>query len=271
MGQRPAKSTPPLLGPDDPPPYRWVNRKGQAPLVLACDHGSWAVPGRLGTLGLAEETLRQHIGWDIGAAWVTERLAQLLDAPALIAGYSRLVIDGNRYTTDPASIAAHSDGTDVPGNQDLEEAAAKARADEIFHPYHDALAEALEDYLARDVVPALLSVHSMTPEMDGVSRPWHIGICWARDQRLAAPVMDILRRSGQITVGDNEPYAVDLGEDYTVPEQALRRGLPHLQVEFRQDLIDGEGSARRWAEVLAAALVTPLTDPSIHRLEHHWP
>ena len=256
-----------LLGLGDAPPYRWFNRGGRARLVLVCDHASFAVPRKLAALGLSETALRRHIGWDIGAAWVTEHLARLLDAPALLAGYSRLVIDCNRYTGDPSSIPARVGGVAVPGNQGLDEGAAKARAEAIFHPYQTALAEALEGRLGRGAVPALVSVHSMTAELDGGVRPWHIGIRWARDQRLSAPVKELLERSGHIVVGDNEPYRLDPSEDYTVPEQAMRRGLAHLQVELRQDLIEGEGGARRWAEVLAAALRRPLADPGVRRVE----
>ena len=258
-----------LLGPGDPPPYRWFNRGGRARLVLACDHASFAVPRKLAALGLSKAALKRHIGRYIGAAWVTEHLARLLDAPALLAGYSRLIIDCNRHPGTPASIPARVDGVEVPGNRGLDEGAVKARAEAIFHPYHSALGTALEACLGRGKVPALISVHCSRAPMDGSARPWHIGLRWARDRRLAAPVKEILERSGHIEVGDNEPYCLDPGEDYTLPEQAMRRGLPHLQVELRQDLIEGEGGARRWAEVLAAALREPLADPAVQRIERY--
>jgi predicted N-formylglutamate amidohydrolase len=258
-----------LLGPGEPPPYRWFNRGGRARLVLVCDHASYLVPRKLAALGLSRASLRSHIGWDIGAAWVTEHLARLLDAPALLAGYSRLVIDCNRYPGDPSSIPACVGGVAVPGNQGLDGAAAEARAEAIFHPYQAALAEALLTRLGRGAAPALVSVHSMVAELAGGARPWHIGLHWAHDQRLAAPVKEILERSGHIVVGDNEPYRLEPGKDYTLPEQAMRRGLAHLQVELRQDLIEGEGGARRWAEVLAAALRGPLADPGVQRVERY--
>ncbi len=124
----------------------------------------------------------------------------------------------------------------------------------LYHPYHQAIAQRLDAFAARGVTPALLSIHSCTPEMNGQFRPWHIGVCWETDRRIAGPVMEALGRASDVVVGDNQPYNLDLQEDYSVPVHAIRRGLPHLQVEFRQDLIATAAGARHWAEVLLAAL-----------------
>jgi predicted N-formylglutamate amidohydrolase len=177
-----------LLGPDDPPPFEPVNPDGAAALLLVCDHASHAVPAALQGLGLDESMLKRHIGWDIGAADVTRRLAALLDAPALLAGYSRLVIDCNRPIGAPSSIATVSDGVTIPGNAALDGPDAAARSDACFAPYHDAVEEMLDK---RDQ-PAFISMHSFTPLFDGFERPWHIGILWDQDDRLSKPLMAAL-------------------------------------------------------------------------------
>jgi len=251
-----------LLAQDEPPPYESFNAKGRAPVLLICDHASQRVPRRLRDLGLAASDLSRHIAWDIGAADVTRRMALRLDAPALLAGYSRLVVDCNRHLHDPTSMRTVSDGTPIPGNAALSPADRQARLDALYHPYHQAIERRLEEFAARGIAPALLSIHSCTPEMDGQFRPWHIGVCWDTDRRIAGPVMEALGRTPDVIVGDNQPYNLDPQEDYSVPVHAIRRGLPHLQVEFRQDLIATPADAIRWADILLAALPEMVVKPA---------
>jgi predicted N-formylglutamate amidohydrolase len=251
-----------LLAEDEPPPYETFNPAGPAPILLICDHASRRVPRRLRDLGLDERELSRHIGWDIGAADVARHMALRLNAPALLAGYSRLVVDCNRHLHDPTSMRPDSDGTPIPGNAALSPADRQARIDALYQPYHDAIAQRLDGFAGRGITSALLAIHSCTPEMAGQFRPWQIGICWDSDRRLAGPVLEALGRVPDVVVGDNQPYNLDLREDYSVPVHAMRRGLPHLQVEFRQDLVATAAGAAHWADVLLAALPLPLAQPS---------
>jgi len=159
-------------------------------------------------------------------------------------------------------MRAVSDGTPIPGNANLAPADHQARLDTLYHAYHRAIAQRLDDFAARGVAPALLAIHSCTPEMAGQFRPWHIGICWDSDRRIAGPVLEALQRVPDLVVGDNQPYNLDLREDYSVPVHAMRRGLLHLQVEFRQDLVATPVGAMRLADVLLAALPPALAQPS---------
>lgn len=244
---------PALLGPGDLPPFEIVNAHGRCPLLLACDHASHEVPAGLDDLGLDRATLSRHIGWDIGAADVTRRMAALLDAPAVLSGYSRLVIDCNRPPGTANSIPAISDGVTIPANQDVDDAAAAARAAACFAPYHDAV-DGLLDRLCAGRTPAFVSMHSFTPLFDGFERPWHVGILWDRDDRLAAPLMKVLGDDSAIIVGDNEPYSGRIPTPYSTPRHAESRGLAHVTVEIRQDLIDTRHGAEAWAARIAAAL-----------------
>ncbi len=256
----------PLLRPEDPPPFEMVNPGGGARVLLSCDHASRAVPAALAGLGLDDALLRRHIGWDIGAADVTRRLAGLLDARALLAGYSRLVIDCNRPPGAPGSIPAVSDGIAVPGTEALDGPGAQARVDACFQPYHAAFADAVDGLVAlHGGPPALISVHSFTPVMEGFERRWHIGVLWKSDRRFARALIEALERDATLRVGDNEPYSGLAPLPYSIPTHAEARGLPHVTVEIRQDLIDTHHGAEAWANILAAALAGPLNDPKPYR------
>jgi predicted N-formylglutamate amidohydrolase len=255
---------PELLTVSDPPPVEQVNIEGKAPVLITCDHASRRVPKLLRNLGLDAASLKLHIGWDIGAAEVSRKLARRLDAPAILAGYSRLVIDCNRDLDDPTSMPAVSDGLPVPGNQDLSSAAKAQRVEALFKPYHAAIEAALDGFGQRGVHPAVLSIHSFTPVMNGLERPWHIGILWDKDPRMAVPVLAALRRETGLVVGDNEPYSAREPAGYTVRTHAESRGLPHLNVELRQDLVASEAGTAEWADRLVRVLTPILEDSGLY-------
>jgi predicted N-formylglutamate amidohydrolase len=254
-----------LLQPDDPAPVEICHGEGRASVLLTCDHASKSVPRALDGLGLPPGAIDEHIGWDIGAAAVTRRLARLLDAPAILSGYSRLVIDCNRDPSDASSIPEVSDGVAVPGNRGLSPAARLARQRACFVPYHDAIAARLAA-LMKVQAPALLSIHSFTPVMAGFRRPWHVGILWDKDPRIPVPLFQALAADRAICVGDNQPYSAREPAGYTVRHHAALRGLPHVAIELRQDLIASDEGAAAWADRLAAALRPILGQPEIHRL-----
>jgi predicted N-formylglutamate amidohydrolase len=254
-----------LLQPGDPPPFSILNPVGRAPLILFCDHAGQAIPRALGDLGLSAAARAQHIAWDIGIAEVAAHLSTALDAPALLAGYSRLVIDCNRRLDDPTSIAQESDRVPVPGNRGLSAHQRAARADEIFRPYHAAIRAAIEAKIAAGQKPAILSLHSFTPVMNGFRRPWHFGILWNRDPRFPLPLMARLAELPDVCVGDNEPYTGRDEHGYSVVAHGEARGLPHALIEIRQDLISEPAGAAHWAGKLLQVLPGILADPALHR------
>jgi predicted N-formylglutamate amidohydrolase len=266
---RAAETEAPLLGPADPPPFEIVNPDGAARVVLLADHAGRAVPQALGTLGLGPAELARHIAWDIGIADVTRRLAKRLDAPAILAGYSRLVIDCNRKLGDPTSMPQESDGIAVPGNRALTPAERARRAAALFTPYHDAVARVIDGRRRAGLVPAVVSMHSFTPVMKGFERPWHIGILWNRDPRLPVPVMRRLAAEGDICVGDNEPYSGQDEHGYSIYVHGHDIGLAHVLIEVRQDLIDTHHGAAVWAGRLGTILADVLADETLYRVEHY--
>jgi predicted N-formylglutamate amidohydrolase len=255
-----------LLGPDDPPPFELVNAAGRAPVLLLCDHASRAVPRCLGQLGLDDALLLRHIGWDIGAAEVTRHLSRRFDAPAVMTGYSRLVIDCNRAPGDKQSIPEISDGVRVPGNCGISRDEAERRRRALFDPYHAAVDAAIGRFRESGRVPAILSIHSCTPVMKGRERPWHIGVLHDRDKRIAGPLMKALAARGDLCVGDNKPYSGRGQAGKTIHAHAHDIGLPHVMVEIRQDLIDTHKGAAAWAAILGDALAPILAEPGLYRV-----
>lgn len=249
---------------DDEPAFRIVNPDARAPLLIVCDHASNRVPSELADLGLDAAQLTQHIAWDIGAEMIARHLAEHFRARLVLATWSRLVIDLNRYPHDPASIPEASDTIPVPANHALDAGARQTRVDRYFHPYHQQIETQIEALSKVRAAPLLLSVHTMTDRLaDGPARPQQINVCRTDDDRWSAPVLQTLRSDTAIVVGDNEPYAVDIGVDYTIPEHAINRGLPWLQMEFRQDLVATPEGAVAWANRFAPALERVLTEVAL--------
>lgn len=240
-----------LLAADEVPPVIEERASGKSPFLLTCDHYGRLIPRALGDLGVSASERERHIAWDIGIAGVTTELAHLMDAHMIAQRYSRLVIDCNRPFTSASSIPVISEATTIPGNENLTPAAIEARRRDIFQPYHDRIAEALDarDRMGQPTI--LIAMHSFTPVYAGISRPWHVGALYSTDTRLAHLLRDRLRAEGDLVVGDNEPYAASDTSDYAIPVYGVKRGLVHTGVEIRQDLIADHRGQRRWAARLA--------------------
>jgi predicted N-formylglutamate amidohydrolase len=243
-----------LLAPDEPNPVEILHPHGASDLVLIADHAGRRIPRALGTLGLDEIERGRHIAWDIGIAGVTRMLAGLLDAATVMQRYSRLVIDCNRPAGVPSSIPKISESTVIPGNADVDETEASARRTEIMEPYHAAIEALLDERAAAGRRTVLIAMHSFTPTYMGVSRPWDIGLLHLRDKRLATPFLAVLRAEGDLVVGDNEPYQATDESDYAIPIHGERRGLVHVGIEIRQDLIAEPPGQEAWARRLARLL-----------------
>jgi predicted N-formylglutamate amidohydrolase len=243
-----------LLAPDEPTAVVDYRSNGASPFLLVCDHAGRRIPRRLNNLGLGKADRARHIAWDIGIAGVGRHLADRLDACLVMQSYSRLVIDCNRPPGTPESIVTTSDGTRIVGNENLSAHDAELRVREIFAPYHGAIARHLDERKSAGRKTILVSLHSFTPVYAGFVRPWQAGVLYNRYRALADALHAELGAPGDLTVGDNEPYTVDDETDYTIPVHGERRGIPHVAIEIRQDLIGDEAGQRQWAERLADAL-----------------
>jgi predicted N-formylglutamate amidohydrolase len=238
----------PLLNDAEPRAFTIERPEARSGFVIACDHASNRIPASLAHLGLSTTELQTHIAFDLGARAVALLLGEMLDAVVVLQNYSRLVIDCNRPPEAEDSIASRSEATSIPGNAALSDAERLTRLREIFDPYHDALARKVS---GRTI---LVSMHSFTPVYHGSRRPWHAGVLYQRDGRLARWLHAHLSQDEHLQVGDNEPYAMDDASDYTLVVHGERRGIPHTGIEVRNDLLADVAGQRAWAERLAAHL-----------------
>mgnify|MGYP001352921457 CR=1 FL=1 len=210
----------PLLTANDVPPVRITNRLGTSSFLLIGDHAGNLVPECLDNLGLGPDEMNRHIALDLGISEAGRRLAATLDAPFVEQRYSRLVIDCNRRLGDPDSILVESDGTIVPGNQNLAVSSIESRIDEVYRPYHDTIHDLLSKRDEVGLQTVLVSLHSFTPKLSGRDRSWQIGVLYdGGDNRFARLAYEELRKTFGAAVGDNEPYRMD-GTDFTVPWHA---------------------------------------------------
>jgi len=244
--------------------FEVINGNASKGLILLCDHASNNLPSDYGTLGLPECELERHIGYDIGARDVTRGLSAALQVPAVLSVYSRLLIDPNRGEDDPTLIRQLYDGTIIPGNYPITEKERAKRIELYYRPYHQAIASQLAVFESLGIVPAVLSIHTMTDQMNGVKRPWDTSILSDSDRRFVDPLLEGLNEVPGIVVGDNEPYDGALGRD-TMYQHCTSNGLPHALVEIRQDLLKNQTGIDRWVDLLAPIIEKANGQAHIHK------
>lgn len=249
-------------------PFVEVNRKAISSFVLGCDHATPALPEDYGTLGLDRTMFHRHIAFDIGAAELTYRLSELLDAPAVLSTFSRLLIDPNRSLDDPTLIVKSSDGVFIPGNQAVDDEDLAIRVENYHRPYHAAIAARIERARAAGKVPAFVGIHSFTPVMHGDERPWEVAILWNRDPRLARALLARLNAEEGLCVGENEPYSGRIA-GHSMNLHGGAQGFPNAVVEVRQDLIDTHHGVEHWGKFLAGVIADVANEPDLFTVEHH--
>ncbi len=231
-----------------------LHPKSREGVIIICDHASNHIPDGYDNLGLEADVLDSHIGWDIGAADVARCMSFMMNVPAIFASTSRLLIDCNRHPDHASLIPAISDGVSVPANQQLSISNIESRKKSYYDPFHRACTEIISDHVEEGYKPLVIGLHSFTPNMDDVDRPWQIGFMWDEDPRLAQAMIGLIERETDLTVGINEPYS---GRDlyYTMERHGAAHGLPQCVIEIRNDLItEGEGMIRQWSALLADCL-----------------
>jgi len=239
-----------VLGPQDPAPVEVFGTASDSPFLIVVDHAGCATPEALARLGLPETAFDLHIAQDIGALGLARRMANALGARVISQPYSRLVIDCNRAPEQAGSIVEVSDGVTIPGNLDLDQDQRAARAAEIHGPYHRRIGEELEARNTGGLRTVLVCQHSFTPSLNGLARPWDVGVLHLGDSAISQAMLDLLRAKTSLTVGDNEPYAMD-GADFTAPFHARAHRCEMLELEVRQDLIADEAGQAAMAARLA--------------------
>lgn len=249
-----------LLAPDEPPAFDILNAGGDSRIILTCEHAGNIVPRKLHLLGLSREDYKCHYAVDVGARDVTRYLSALLNAPAVLGNYSRLVVDLNRMVDHPTTFAPTGEGKPVPGNITITDEDKAQRIRALYEPYHQALSGILDRVQALGTIPVVVSVHSFTPKFFNFVRPWEIGFLHSDDSRLSLQMIAYFKRLGYC-VGDNEPYDHRIARGGSVNRHAGFRRLPHTMVEYRNDMISNDKGAFSWAKLLADGLQEALEDP----------
>jgi len=245
--------------------YEVLNATGTANILLICEHASNHIPPEYKNLGLNEELLNRHIAWDIGMAQLTRKLSARLNAPAIMATFSRLLIDPNREEDHESLIPHVSDEIPIPGNQMLSRAEIDIRKEQFYHIFHDRADELVRDKLQTGHLPLICGMHSFTPFMNGQNRPWQAAMLWNKDPRLAKALINRLTARGY-TVGDNQPYS---GRDlfYTMNRHGNDHGAPHVTIEIRQDEVSSVKGIDLWTDILANDLTDITQDNQIRTLK----
>lgn len=220
--------------------WRQIGAARMGGILLIADHASAFVPDDI-DLRIDPALLSNHIAIDIGVAEVAALLVEAgaVDA-AILGGVSRLVVDCNRDEDAPGVLPIASDGHAVPGNA-LDDAGREARLARFFRPYHDHIAATIAAHR-----PAMiLSLHSFTPALAAhpdQARPWHVGVLYNEDDRLAGAAIAALEAEDMV-VGDQQPYSGKL-LNATMNRHAEANAIPYVGIEMRQDLVgDAAGQA----------------------------
>jgi len=232
-------------------PFHIISATSDTPLFLFGDHASRHIPERYENLGLTGDDLTRHIAWDIGTEAVIRGLCERFKCGAVVAGFSRLLIDPNRSKRMESLIPDSSDGTLIPGNQNVDAVGRTERIETLYDPYHAALSQALNSLSS----PLTVSVHSFTPKPDlGDQRSLDLGLLVKHDEGTAQAFKDaIYRLAPKLSVGMNEPYsAYEL--NHTIDFHVAPRALPHLAIEIRQDHISHDEGITRYVKLLGDAL-----------------
>lgn len=250
-------------------PFETIDGDFAQGLLLIADHASRAVPEDYGTLGLEPRVFERHIAYDIGVEMLTRALAEKLNSPAVLGGFSRLLIDPNRGEDDPTLIMQLSDGAVIPTNYPMHEEERENRLNRFYRPYHNAVDAACNKMLqAGSRAPFVVSVHSYTPVWKTIPRPWQVALLWDNDDRAITPLLSMLREDGTLSVGDNEPYDGALRND-TLFRHCTAKGYANVLIEVRQDLIATPEGVQIWADRLAPMLAHINMMDGIHDIRHY--
>jgi predicted N-formylglutamate amidohydrolase len=257
MGEiRKAPRMPELLSQGEEAAGLVINQNGASPFVLICEHAANRIPKNLGTLGLTEADLQRHIAWDIGAAGTARLLAKLLDAPLIMQNYSRLVYDCNRPPEAEGAMPEVSEVTPIPGNKNLAPESKLARITEIYRPFHGTVEKFLDVRAAHGKRTIPVSIHSFTKTYKGKERAVELGLLFDRDAWLAN---QLVKSFPGINTQLNEPYGPKDGVMHLMNVHAAPRGLKHLMIEIRNDLIETERRQQEWAQRLSVPLIQAAT------------
>ena len=223
-----------------------INAQGTSPFVLICEHASHYIPTNFNNLGLTEQQITSHIGWDIGAQALSEQLSALLNAPLILQTYSRLLYDCNRPVTELSAIPEKSEETIIPGNCNLSSIEKEARARDYYYPFHRSVSQFLDEREASIIV----TIHSFNPIYRGIERTVDIGIINDIDPTWAASLTAAAQQTPNIEVAQNQPYSAADGVTHTLQLHGRDRSIDNVMIEVKNNLIDCATGQQYFAKLL---------------------
>jgi predicted N-formylglutamate amidohydrolase len=216
-------------------------------LVFTCEHASADLPDPWRWPEEDRWLVDTHWASDIGAAAFTRRVARLMNAPAVLARFSRLLIDPNRSLDSETLFRENADGRTVHLNETLLEAERARRIGRFYHPYHAAVKAMVE----RSRGDTVFSIHTFADTYEGDTRVLEVGVLFDDDEAPAQRLVRHLNEAG-FHVLPNEPWSGKAGLAYSSVRHAREFARCALEIEARQDLIVDESFAARLAEALAS-------------------
>lgn len=192
-----------------------------------------------------------HYAYDPGAALVTRHLSRSLDAAAVLARYSRIFLDYNRFPDDWDYIRPDLGGIPVPRNLVVDDAERARREAIAVTPVREAIE------VARAGRGAVISIHSFTPVMAGDRRAVDVAILWDDDSAFVRTALEELKaRAGGfgLRAGDNAPYDLRKVRARSLKNHAADHGLPYFYIEVNNALFSYPETVDQVTSLLDEAL-----------------
>ncbi|MEH6630261.1 MAG: N-formylglutamate amidohydrolase [Halopseudomonas aestusnigri] len=257
-----------ILASDEPSPVNMINEDSENSFLFLCDHATSFIPRSRNNLGIDDHHLERHVAYDIGIKAVTEGVANHFKSRAIFSNFSRLLVDPNRKLDNAGLMPEISDGCHVPANLNMTSEEREVRLNAFYWPYHNKIRSTIDNMINTGDVPIIISMHSMTHEMDGELRPWPVCVLWDYDPRIPLPLIESFKKRG-FECGDNVPYTGRDGHGGTMDLQVNPRGLPNALIEVRQDLISSAEGIAEWTANLIEAFEDVLHCPSLREIRHY--
>lgn len=171
--------------------------------VISCEHGGNEIPPAYAPLfRQAQEVLQSHRGWDPGALPLFEQLQPLADF-AKKSTISRLLIELNRSLHHPDLFSAYTRSLDNRQKESI--------IQDYYLPYRQSVKSKIESFLQQKDRVYHLSIHSFTPELNGVVREADIGLLYDPERALEEEACSLwrdclLEELPHFRIRDNYPY-----------------------------------------------------------------
>ena len=212
-------------------PFEILAGRRDAPVFLTCEHASEALPEGYAWSARDRRLVGTHWAFDLGARDLTLELAAALEAPAVLATFSRLLVDPNRPVESETLFRRDAEGEPVELNAAIDGPERERRLSRYYQPFHDAV----DRQLRENASPIVLAVHTFTPLYHGERRHLELGVLFDREETLGAAWVSFLVDCGYDCQA-NEPWSGKAGLIYVAQSHADRQGRRAMELEVRQDL-----------------------------------